>query len=154
MAWVPTRLAGTLVFRDEGQVTVRRAERPQATASSSSPPTTRSSTPRTQSPDPGPGGSGPRIAPTPDFTSFPTPSLSRPAGTPPSVAGPSVTPFPVTPTPSATAVVAGPIEPASGRGAGLPAAVAALAVVGAGAGIVRVLLAEPVDDLPAVGGSA
>ena len=51
-----------------------------------------------------------------------------------------------------------PVEPPSGRGTGLPGAVAALAVVGTGAGLVRVLLAEPlgpVDDAGrTVGGPA
>ena len=50
-----------------------------------------------------------------------------------------------TPTPAATAVVAGPVEPPSGRGLGMPAALAALAVVGTGAALVRVIAAEPVD---------
>jgi hypothetical protein len=60
-----------------------------------------------------------------------------------------------TPSPSASstpaAVVAGPLQPPSDRGTGLPAAVAALAVVATATGLVRVLLAEPV---PAPGGGA
>jgi hypothetical protein len=60
----------------------------------------------------------------------------------------------LTPQPARTGVVAGPIEPASGRGTGLPAALAALAVVGSGAAIVRVLAAEPVDSGTNVGGGS
>jgi hypothetical protein len=148
--------AGTLVFTDTGTVTGRRAAPPPtSSAPTTAPPSSSSPPSSSRSPQPsGDGSGGPRVAPTPSFTGFPTPSLSSPPGTPPSVA--SVTPYPTAPVPTAssTAAVAGPIEPASGRGAGLPAAVAALAVVGAGAGLVRVLLAEPVDDRRSVGGTA
>lgn len=147
--------AGTLVFSDDGTLTVRKAQ-PQRTPSSAAP-TSEPPTSAPQPPPPSDGGSGgPRVAPTPSFSGFPTPSLQSPTGAPPSVAGPSVSPYPTAPEPtsSPTAVATGPIEPASGRGAGLPAAVAALSIVGAGAGLVRVLLAEPVDDLPGVGGRA
>jgi hypothetical protein len=67
-------------------------------------------------------------------------------------AGPiqSLTP---TPAPAATAVVAGPVEPASGRSAGLPAALAVFALLGTGFGFVRVLVAEPVEDGRTVGPS-
>jgi hypothetical protein len=146
--------AGTLAFSDSGTVTVRRAPSPPPT--SSSPPATRTPPPSSPATRPQPtsndGSGGPRVAPTPSFSGFPTPSYVSPTGPPPSVA--SVSPYPTAPVPtsSPTAAIAGPIEPVSGRGAGLPAAVAALAVVGAGAGLVRVLLAEPVDDLPGVGG--
>jgi hypothetical protein len=148
--------AGTLVFRDDGTLTVRRTQ-PQRTPSSPAPTSEPPATSEPRSPQPSDGGSGgPRVAPTPSFSGFPTPSFQSPTGTPPSVAGPSVSPYPTAPVPtsSPTAVATGPIEPASGRGAGLPAAVAALSIVGAGAGLVRVLLAEPVDDLPGVGGRA
>jgi hypothetical protein len=46
------------------------------------------------------------------------------------------------------------VEPPTDRSLGLPAALAALAIVGTGGGLLRVLLAEPVDDLPGVGGRA
>lgn len=146
--------AGTLVFEDTGTVTVRRAPQPSRTSSPPPSKTPPPSSPGSRSPEPPGGSSGPRVAPTPAFTGFPTPSVSTPPGTPPSVAGPSERPDLPSPTASPTGIVAGPIEPASGRGAGLPAAVAALSIVGAGAGLVRVLLAEPVDDLPVVGGRA
>ena len=54
-------------------------------------------------------------------------------------------------------VAGGPLEPPTDRGVGLPAAIAALALAGAGGGLVRVLLAEPVgavDERGTVGGTA
>jgi hypothetical protein len=147
--------AGTLVSQDTGRVTVRRAPQPTQSATSTPPPTTPpASSPASEPPKPRNTGSGPRVAPTPSFSSFPAPATSSPVGSRPSVAPTSAGAFPTAPQPttSASVAVAGPIEPASGRGTGLPAAVAALSIVGAGAGLVRVLLAEPVDDLPAVGG--
>lgn len=82
-----------------------------------------------------------------------SPVLPRATSTP--VSSPAPTPE-VAPSSSAAAVVSGPLEPPSGRGIGLPAALAALAVVGTGAALVRVLLAEttmPVDDRTPVGGT-
>jgi len=53
------------------------------------------------------------------------------------------------PSPSSTALSPlAQIQPPSGRAAGLPAAVAALLLVGGGAAFVRVLLAEPVRAVP------
>jgi hypothetical protein len=102
---------------------------------------------------PSSSGTGPQVAP-----SAPTPSPGRSlpgsvvgAGRPPTPRNPSVAqpPVPVTvPPPARPAVVAGPIEAASARGAGLPAAIAALALVGTAAALVRVLLVAtdgPVD---------
>jgi hypothetical protein len=51
------------------------------------------------------------------------------------------TPLP-SPAPS-VAVISGPLQPSTNRGVGLPAALAALLVVGSGGGLLRVLLAEP-----------
>jgi hypothetical protein len=52
------------------------------------------------------------------------------------------------PTPSpgrSGVVVAGPLQPPTGRGTGLPAAVAAVAIVATAAALVRVLLAYPIS---------
>ena len=54
---------------------------------------------------------------------------------------------PPTPTSSSPAVIdRAQLQPPSGRATGLPAAIAALLIVGAGAAFVRVLLAESVHD--------
>ena len=89
-------------------------------------------------------GGGPQVAPTPSRHSshhHQGSGLQPPVPAP----GPIQTQSP-TPSPAATTVVSGPIEPASGRGLGLPAALAALALVGSGAAFLRVLAAEPVDS--------
>jgi hypothetical protein len=78
---------------------------------------------------------------TPSTGPVPSPTLAH---TPP-IANPSASPTPA---------VVGVLEPPTDRSAGLPAALAALAIVGSGAGLLRVLLAEPVDGAPAVGGTA
>lgn len=99
-------------------------------------------------------GTGPQVAPTPSGHK-PHRQHHRGGGLHPRVppAGPIQTPPPTpAPAPAATTVVSGPVEPASGRGTGLPAALAALAVVGSGAAFVRVLAAEPVDGREIVGG--
>ena len=136
-----------------GSITVGAAPKasPTPARSSSAPassrPTPASSPARSAHPSarPGSAGGGPRVAPTPvrpRTSQRPRGGLHPPVLPP----GPVPTETP-SPTPSPTAAVAtGPIEPASGRGVGLPAAVAALAVVGSGAGLVRVLAAEPVDS--------
>lgn len=126
-----------------GTLVVKRAPAPKPT-----PTPTRSASPSTsRSPQPSPSQStGPQVAPTPTLTpggSHPSPSVS--------LAGPSLGPPPITqgittpsPTPSTSpTVVASQLQPASGRAVGLPAAVAALLVVGGGAAFWRVLLAEP-----------
>lgn len=96
-------------------------------------------------------GDGPQVAPTPARN---RPRHHRRSGLQPPVPapGPIQTRSP-TPSPSAapTTVVSGPVEPASGRGAGLPAALAALALVGSGSAFLRVLAAEPVDSRENVG---
>jgi hypothetical protein len=43
--------------------------------------------------------------------------------------------------------VAGPLQPPTDRGTGLPAALAALAVVGTAGALLRVLLAEPIGPV-------
>ena len=119
-------------------------------------PTQTSPAPRPSSsashPAPSPTSSGPVVAPS-----------SSPSHAPPS--SPGVTPAPsqsglgnppviggiptASPTPSPTdAVVGAQLQPPSGRAAGLPAAVAALLVVGAAGAFVRVLLAEPPGAVP------
>jgi hypothetical protein len=146
--------AATLVSRDRGTVTVRAAPEPSRSATASSPP-----------PSPKPPPTSASTSPTPDRTSArpsrgpgsdsPSPATSPPRTptAPPSLPTTPPTPPPV-PSPSATAVVAGPVEPPTDRSLGLPAALAALAIVGTGGGLLRVLLAEPVDGSATVGGSA
>jgi len=90
----------------------------------------------------------------PSLSVQPVPSASLAApetGVTPSL--PAPTPSPTT---SPVAVVAGPLQPPTDRGLGLPAAIAALALVGVGAAMVRVLLAHApaVDNRRTVGGNA
>jgi hypothetical protein len=112
------------------------------------------------SPSPSSTGTGPQVAPTPPRVGGFVPKSRPPSPPAGQVPSPSLAPVPTVtpdPQPSATAVVAGPVEPAGARRLGLPAALAALAVVGSGAGLVRVVLAEPispVDDPRNVGGTA
>jgi hypothetical protein len=142
-----------------GNITVNASPSPPPSPSrsqASSPPPQ-----HTPPPQPTSSGTGPQVAPTPSFSppvvgvGVPPPGQQPP----PSIAAagsPTPTSSP-TPAPAATAVVAGPLEPGSGRGVGLPAALAALAVAGTGAALVRVLLAEPygpVDDGRTVRSSA
>ena len=136
----------------DGTITVGPApasESPKPTRAPSPHRTTASSPHKPPPPHPSSSSPGPRVAPVPPRVGASVPEHRRPSppGPPPSVAP---TPFVVTPSPSATphrrepAVVAFPVEPPSDRGAGLPAALAALGIVGTAAGLVRVLLAEPV----------
>jgi hypothetical protein len=72
----------------------------------------------------------------------------------PPPATPTVAPSPST---SPLAVVAGPVQPPTDRGLGLPAALAALAVVGVATALLRVLLAHTpsaVDNRGTVGPAA
>ena len=71
-----------------------------------------------------------------------TPLVSPPAGSTPFLAG-RPTPTPSPSQSSSATVVSGPLQPPTDRGTGLPAALAALAVVGTAAALLRVLLAEP-----------
>jgi hypothetical protein len=99
-------------------------------------------------------GTGPQVAPTPKQRRHEqSPSLA-PGGV---IEPPVSPPGPIQLTPSATpsegpAIASGPVEPPSGRGIGLPAAIAAVTVVGTGAALVRVIAAEPVDSPKIVGG--
>jgi hypothetical protein len=82
-----------------------------------------------------------------------TPGVSATPGVAPSVAGSP--PGPLQTTTPAPAVASGPLEPPTGRSLGLPAALAALVLIGVGAAVVRVVLAElVVDDRRSVGGTA
>jgi plastocyanin len=137
------------ITRDDGSITVRAA--PSPSSSPSAPPHTSSPTPPpTTAPPPSPGGSGPRVAPSPSHhPSRSARPVPRPSRTVPQPA-PVPTPGEVTPPPP---TAAGPIEPPSDRSAGLPGAVAALAIVGVGGALGRVLLAQPVDSRASVGGA-
>jgi hypothetical protein len=110
------------------------------------------------SPTPKPSSSAHQPTPTPTPTApRPTPPATTPTASPP--VQPLVSPSPgstpylagqPTPTPStssAPAVVAGPLQPPTDRGTGLPAALAALAVVGTAGALLRVLLAEPIGSV-------
>lgn len=111
------------------------SHRPSHTSAPARPPSPATST-----------GGGPRIAPTPGAHRpghHPRGGLQPPVPAPGPIQTQSPTP---TPSPAATTVVSGPVEPASGRGVGLPAALASLALVGSGAAFLRVLAAEPVDS--------
>jgi hypothetical protein len=143
--------AAEVIGSANGSIVIAAAPNPSPT------PARRATTPSSAPP--------PQPAPTHAATSQP-PSTTRPrpsASPPPT--GAAITPSPSQqppflsgqPTPSASAspaVVAGPLQPPTGRGTGLPAAVAALAVVATAAALLRVLLAEPVaavDDRRSVG---
>jgi hypothetical protein len=147
----------------DGTITVAAAPTHASAPTTAAPPKHRSSPAHSPATRPSSSSTGPRLAPAPPTAGGTPPRAHRatPPPTAPSVAPTapraSVAPQPSA-SPSAPAVVAFPIEPPSGRGAGLPGALAALAVVGTGAGLVRVLLAEPVgpvDDAGrTVGGAA
>jgi len=94
--------------------------------------------------------SGPQVAASPHRSHRAGPPAVIPTNLPPVSPGFSPTTVPTpsvagSPSPkSAGAVVAGPLEPPGDRNIGLPASLAALALVGVGAALVRVLLAEPI----------
>jgi len=134
-------------------------------AQSPSPSRSPSTAPR-QSPTPASSqSSAPEVAPSPGRRQTPPP-LAIPAGKPPLGPGTSPTPGvapsvagsppgPLQTTTPAPVAVAGPLEPPSGRALGLPAALAALVLIGVGTAVVRVVLAEPaVDNRRSVGGTA
>lgn len=135
-----------------GSITVGPAPRRTHTPKPSARPTKTANPAPASSPSTS-GSNGPQVAPTPTHSGS---HRHHHGGLQPPVSppGPVQTQLPApsaSPSPAPTAIVAGPIEPASGRGAGLPTALAALAVVGSGAAFVRVLVAEPVDDGKNVG---
>jgi hypothetical protein len=138
-----TGAAGTA----KGTIVVKPAPQPSPSAPTSSPrPQPSRSRPAGSSPSPTSSRPG-AVRPAP-LTRTPTaspppvqPLVSPPAGESPFLAGrPSPSP---SPSRSAVAVVSGPLQPPTDRGTGLPAALAALAVVGTAGALLRVLLAEP-----------
>lgn len=146
-----TATSGPTGNRAQGSITVAAA--PHRSPAPSSPHPTKTSTPAAPA-SPSTSSSGPQVAPTPSRKhshGHRKGGLQPPVSPPGPIQIPTPTP---TPSPAATAIVSGPIEPTSGRGMGLPAALAALAVVGSGTAFIRVLAAEPVDDGKNVGGSA
>jgi len=139
----------------DGSLTVAAPPSHSPTPSPSAAPT------RTAMPSAGPpstsppssGGSGPQVAPTPTRTrthGHGRGGLQPPVSPPGPIQIPTLSPTP-TPTPAPTAVLSGRVEPASDRAVGLPAAVAALVLVGTGTAFLRVLTAEPVDSEENVG---
>lgn len=139
--------ASELLGSAHGSIVIRPAAQP---STSPAPSPGHTSTPQPQqSQPPAPGGSRPGATPAATSAPVPVPSASPP---PP---GSAVTPAPgsspflagrPTPSPSSShvTVVGGPLQPPTGRGTGLPAAVAALAAVATAGALLRVLLAEPV----------
>jgi hypothetical protein len=145
-----TATSGPTGNRAHGSITV--AAVPSRSPKPSSPRPRKTSTPAPPTSPPASSGGGPQVAPTPSRSH---PHGRRSGGLQPPVSPPGPVEIPTpTPSPAATSIVAGPVEPGSGRGMGLPAALAALAVVGSGAAFIRVLAAEPVDDGQNVGGPA
>jgi len=128
-----------------GTLVVKAKPAPKPTASS--PPPRPSTSPSSARPSATPASSGPVVATTTPTQAPPTTPGLTPApnqsgqGNPPVIVGIP----PPTPTPSSPpeAVERAQLQPPSGRAAGLPAAIAALLVVGVAAGFIRVLLAEP-----------
>ena len=147
-----TATSGPTGNRAHGTITVAAAP---AHSPSASPRPSRTTSPAPPASPPPSGSTGPQVAPTPAHAHHHGHSggggLQPPVSPPGPVQLPTVS---LTPSPAATSVVSGPVEPASGRGTGLPAALAALAVVGSGTAFIRVLAAEPVDDEKNVGGSS
>jgi len=130
-----------------GTLVVRKAPAPQPTRTSPGPQPSPSAT--SARPTPTPTSSGPIVSPppTPPATSpglTPAPNQSG-QGNPPVIVG---MPPPTSPASSPAVVPQAQLQPPSGRAAGLPAAIAALLVVGAAAAFVRVLLAEPAGAVP------
>ncbi|HEU5034642.1 MAG TPA: hypothetical protein VFT62_07800 [Mycobacteriales bacterium] len=180
-----TPVSAAYVGRDPGRQPVTASSGPTSASGSitvaAPPPTTPASRPSpTQSASPAAptsrsaggrhggesGGAGDGSTPGPRVAATVPPSgaevrAERRRPTPTSAPVPVLTPVvPTTVAPSTTpspAVVAGPLEPPSGRGRGLPAAVAALLILGAGGALLRVLFDEPtsvaVDSRPTVGGA-
>jgi len=137
--------------RASGKIVVRPATKPSPSPSrTGGGPAPHQSSPSSSRPRPTPAAT----------TTSPVPVHSSPATSPSRTAKPPAqhpvkTPTPSTssflsgqPTPSpehsSVAVVSGPLQPPTDRGTGLPAALAALAVVATAGALLRVLLAEPV----------
>jgi len=138
-----TGAAGTA----KGSIVVTAAPKPSPTPTHSSTPKSSPTPSQSRHPSPSPTAAPP-TAPAQTPTAAPPPV--RPLTSPP----PGSTPFLAgtpSPSPSAThsglAVVTGPLQPPTDRGTGLPAALAALAVVGTAGALLRVLLAEPLSPV-------
>ena len=138
-----TGAAGTA----HGKIVVKAApSKPSPTPSRhSSSPTPRPTASATHQPTPTPTTARPTPPATTPTASPPVQPLVSPSpGSTPYLAG---QPTPTPSTSSAPAVVAGPLQPPTDRGTGLPAALAALAVVGTAGALLRVLLAEPIGSV-------
>lgn len=154
-------VTGSLAGSASGVITVQAGPSPTRSPAQSSAPSGAPSHQPSPAPSTSSSGSGPQVAPTPSpplvgglppAHNRPTPPASAPAVAPvPTTVGPTA---PVTPSASPAAVVSGPIEPGNDRGVGLPAALAALAIVGAGTGLARVLYAEPAGPVDTGGNVA
>lgn len=98
-----------------------------------------------------------RTQPATAGSSAPAPKKSKPtprraSGTPTPASSSFLTGQPTaSPSSPPVAAVGGPLQPSSGRGTGLPGALAALAIVATAGALLRVLLAEPVDRPHSVG---
>jgi hypothetical protein len=128
-----------------GTLVVRAAPAPKPSPHPTATPTPQPSSSASSHPTAQPSSSGPVVAPTtpaPPTAPGATPSPNDSGqGNPPVIVGMP----PPTANPSSSPAVApeAQLQPPSGRATGLPAAIAALLVVGAAAAFVRVLLAEP-----------
>ena len=124
-----------------GSIVVKPAPKPAR----SSPPASRSPSPHpTHSTSP----SSPPASKSPSRAQPSSPAPARTVGSPSPRSSPFLAGQPTpTPSPSRTmTVVSGPLQPPTDRGAGLPAALAALAVVGTAGALLRILLAEPLGS--------
>ncbi|MBV9099040.1 MAG: hypothetical protein JO079_13380 [Frankiaceae bacterium] len=137
--------------KGSGTLVVRKPPAPAPSPSQTSPAPRPSPSASHPQPSATPTSSGPVVASSPPThapssspSATPAPNQSG-QGNPPVIGGiPTASP---TPSPS-DAVVGARLQPPSGRAAGLPAAIAALLVVGAAGAFFRVLLAEPVAGVP------
>ena len=128
-----------------GSIVVKAAPKP---APSSAPPSHSPAPQPSHSTSASPHPSPTRTVPPPPTAAPPpvNPITSPPAGSTPFLAGqPTPTPSPTSS--RSTTVLSGPLQPPTDRGTGLPAALAALAVVGTAAALLRVLLAEPIGPV-------
>ena len=132
---------GTLVVR------AKPAPKPSSSPSASTHPSSHPSTaPSSAPPSATPTSSGPVVASSTPGSPPPTVPSQTPApnqsgqGNPPVIVG---IPPTTTPSESPALVPRAQLQPPSGRATGLPAAIAALLIIGAAAAFVRVLLAEP-----------
>lgn len=136
----------------KGSIVVKAAPKPSPTPTHSSTPKSSPTPAHSQHPSPSPTAARP-TAPAQTPTAAPPPVrplTSPPPGSTPFLAGtPTPSPSP-SPSRSGVAILTGPLQPPTDRGTGLPAALAALAVVGTAGALLRVLLAEPVSPVDEV----